>query len=84
MIVRPSSIAPVIVGITFKSSAGLWKRRAGIFIEQHLKENDKGLRETFELFNRQGETLMLIQRLGSGAPGWRWPVSIFQSVTPSE
>ena len=42
-----------------------------VFLKEHLKENDKGLRDTCELFNRQAETLMLIQRLSSRAPGWR-------------
>src|SRR5271165_6432280 len=35
--------------------------------EEYLKENDERLRDTFELFHRQGRVLMLIHHLNRGA-----------------
>ena len=64
-------MASLTIGITFKQFGWTLEASGRVFLKQHLKENDKGLRDTCELFNRQGETLMLIQRLGSRAPGWR-------------
>ena len=42
-----------------------------VFLKEHLKENDERLRDTSELFNRQGDALMLIHRLSGRAPEWR-------------
>ena len=39
MILRPAFIAPVIAGVAFSSSCGVWKRCAGIFLKEFLKEN---------------------------------------------
>ena len=71
------------IGITFKSSAGLWKRRVGSFSRSTSRRTTSGCGRR-ELFDRQGETLMLISASAAGPGMASCPVSIFQSVTPSE
>ena len=52
MILRRASIAPVIVGIAFRSSAGVLKAPRRVFLKEFLKENYDRLWNIFELFKR--------------------------------
>jgi len=43
---------------------GVLKAPRRVFLQEHPKENDERLRDTFKLFNRYGGVLMLIHDLG--------------------
>ena len=71
MILRRASIAPVIVGIAFKSSARILKTSRRIFLEEHVEQNDNRLRDTLQLVNRQRRMQVFVHQLGGGASEWR-------------
>ena len=75
---------PLTIGITFKSSAGLWKRRAGSFSRSTSRRTTSGCGIPPSCSSGKADALMLMHHLSGEPRNGVWPVSIFQSVTPSE
>ena len=49
---RRESIAPIIVGITFRELGRVLKTPPRVLLQKHFEQNNHRLRDIFELFER--------------------------------